>query len=405
MKKLNLIWLILIHVVTSCTDSFDASQKVYPLSELKCYKTFEEFAYTDFIQSSEKWLPAEPWQIQATMPNEYSGDDVLWEVQLVRYVNSNPEIWFMRRGGIKSEVPRILIYYPKTNSWMPISAVVEESDTLVSELYLTNEGNILGKNYWFTAQDGSSNHGTILSKYNEQTNQFEFVPRSPLISSFKGEKPTDIRTLFDDVNDVFWVVLDDGLYAYEQVTDKTTKLTSLQGISIGTLASATDGTIFFTNVTNEPEQPNFDPRLYEGFLMKFSPKSGEIIELDISDEPWPTVGVPIVTKSDKLWIGSIGFLDLIENRWSLLTDPSEYYVGGFISWPTSPQVILEDDSGTVWFELISETRGSGMAWYDPDTGDGCMFTNASTNIVEDEQQQLWIFADGKLYRLSPVSEG
>jgi hypothetical protein len=42
--------------------------------------------------------------------------------------------------------------------------------------------------------------------------------------------------------------------------------------------------------------------------------------------------------------------------------------------------------------------GEGTAWYDPEAGKGCLFTNLASYIVEDANKQLWMVADGKLYR-------
>jgi hypothetical protein len=47
---------------------------------------------------------------------------------------------------------------------------------------------------------------------------------------------------------------------------------------------------------------------------------------------------------------------------------------------------------------------TGTAWYNPETGEGCMFTSFSARITEDDQQQLWMFAGGKLYRLPLATE-
>ena len=406
MKKLIYAGTLLIFVcmTTACGQDFAFPQIVNnskaTLNDMTCYKTFEEFAYTNFIQSSEKWLPTEPWQIQAKMPNKYLGDSAYWDVQLVRYVNDDPEIWFRGWSGNKNDDTNILIYHPHSRRWTPISDVVEKSDISVQELYLTKDGTVWGRNYWNKERKNTPDRGSILSKYNEQTNQFEFVPEVFQVPFANEEKYSSTNVLFDDVNNVFWIGIEpDGLYTYDPNIDKTTKQASLQNMSVGTLGSATDGTIFFTNLIEEPEYPSFAPEnLYEGFLMRFSPEGNEFIALEVPDKPWPKLGLPIVTKSDFLWIGAVGYLDLNNNRWNLLVEPSDYYVGGYLSWPTSPYVILEDGSGIVWFRLASEQRGGGMAWLDPKTGEGCMFTNIPAKIVEDDRQQLWMFADGKLYR-------
>ena len=41
----------------------------------------------------------------------------------------------------------------------------------------------------------------------------------------------------------------------------------------------------------------------------------------------------------------------------------------------------------------------GTAWYDPETGEGCMFTNIHGTIIEDDEQVLWMLLDEKLYKV------
>lgn len=410
MNKHPSFWLMLIcslYLLNSCTNRFDTSQEVDPLSKLECYKTFEEFAFGGFDkQPVEKLLPTDPWHIEAIMPKEFYGDfDVNvydWQVSLARLKDGIPEIWLTRRGLPQSDIPLILIYRPTLNSWSQISGVIEGSDIFVKEIYLTNDGTVWGRNHWSQEYNNTPNQGPILSKYNENTNQFEFVSESPQIPFVNEERYLDTRVLLDRT-DIFWIAIgSDGLYTYEPQINRTTKRAELQDLSVGVLSSASDGTIYFASGNEEQPQTNNLPfHLYEGMLMQFSPDTGEFTILEIPEEPWPIVGPPLVTKADQLWLGSVGYKDLNENRWYLVHPNLSYYIEdtNYLMWPPSPQVLLEDESGTLWFGLDTELK-SGTAWFDLETGKGCMLTNLYANIVGDSQQQLWLFVEGKLYRYS-----
>jgi len=60
----------------------------------------------------------------------------------------------------------------------------------------------------------------------------------------------------------------------------------------------------------------------------------------------------------------------------------------------SPKVVLESSDDRVWFQ----SDENGMVWLDPDEEQWCWFTTEKSNIVEDAEGNLWMIADGKLYK-------
>jgi hypothetical protein len=134
-------------------------------------------------------------------------------------------------------------------------------------------------------------------------------------------------------------------------------------------------------------------------LYQFVPKSNEIVLIDIPDGTWPIFTGMLVDHRDRLWLGAIGYREP-NSEWKLIhPDPQEYFRhAGDIYW-APPSLMLESSNGILWYKkFLDDTRASGTAWYDPQTGDGCMFTNLAVNIIEDSEQQLWLVADGKLYK-------
>ena len=68
-----------------------------------------------------------------------------------------------------------------------------------------------------------------------------------------------------------------------------------------------------------------------------------------------------------------------------------------IVWYTpSPQTITPD--GRIWYQSLR-----GTAWFQPETGEWCMFSSSQSNIVKDSDGNLWMVYDNALYML-PASE-
>ena len=60
---------------------------------------------------------------------------------------------------------------------------------------------------------------------------------------------------------------------------------------------------------------------------------------------------------------------------------------------------MESYDGILWYnKSLDDVIISGMAWFNPNTREGCMFTNIVSNIIEDSDRQLWLAADGKLFK-------
>jgi hypothetical protein len=56
---------------------------------------------------------------------------------------------------------------------------------------------------------------------------------------------------------------------------------------------------------------------------------------------------------------------------------------------------MDTQDGRLWY---SSLRGSG--WVNPATAQWCLFTTYQSNILEDSTGNLWMIADGDLYKYS-----
>lgn len=409
-KTLSL-YLLLFTLIAACQFEPATNDQNNELLSLKCYASFESFArkgvYGDpeipnFTQ--QILLPSNPWILQASLPED---SNELWdpsrEIQFIRSPSKNPvsevtEVWVSGAAGI-SRSEEIAIYSLETDNWRFVSKKVLDTNLFVDDIYLANDGTVWGRNRWDLIADTGANQGPILSRFSESTQQFELVSESlevpiPLESAHRR-----IQIVVDS-NDVFWIAVDgDALYTYEIKSKSLTRVIDLPLMFTYSMVVTSQGDVYFANRNpNIIQEYGPYPELYLGALMRFSSQKNEIETVSLPDEPWPLKRFVIKEVGSQLWIDSIGYFDLESEEWHLLfSDLSIYFSGGDPFWQ-SPQLLMKDSYNFYWFQLIDETT-SGTAWYDITTGDGCMFTNVATNVVEDVQANLWVFVDGRIYKL------
>ncbi len=289
----------------------------------------------------------------------------------------------------------MLIYRPLSKEWDYVPDIVEGTNIFIGEIFQTSDGTVWGENKWW-GDDVSPKRGSALSKFNDQMGQFEFASGALEIPYIGQYSSTGFEILLDK-QDVFWFLLEnDGIYRYDPLTTITSKQADLSNIIPTGATLAIDGSIYFEDLTYDKfvaADPMYS--LYDGLVYQFFPDTGELVKIETPSGPWP-MGRIFVTETNHLWFGAVGYKNLNDGSWHLLHPDSDYHFElGY--WSHSPKIILESSNGLLWFNKYTDMY-VGTAWYDPETGDGCMFTNIEANIIEDDQQQLWMFVDGKLYR-------
>jgi hypothetical protein len=136
-------------------------------------------------------------------------------------------------------------------------------------------------------------------------------------------------------------------------------------------------------------------------LFKFLPDKGDTLLIEYPEHVanWPLASGLLVDHTGQLWLGAIGYRDL-EGNWNLMYRPylNTYFdnLGQYMY--AAPQILFESSDGKLWYNKYLDSAGyaEGTAWYDPATDTGCMFTNQSTNVVEDDEQQVWMVVNGIL---------
>jgi len=379
----------------------------------ECIQSFQDFAYTipewNRDESTQNILPLSPWQIEALLPQLPENESLQnADISAIRSLNGQIEIWI----HVSKVVTRVLpplptvqseaieefwVYQPQSKQWRVIPANLEDTDIFVTNLFVKNDGTLWGQNVRKAkAGDYSEKNIPLLSVFDEQSQQFEYANGVVEIPHMQDENLFQWPYIFLDASEEFLIFVgDDGIYQYNTDDHASEKLADLTSLTIRDATDAPDGSIYFYNYVYS----NF---LVDGMLYQFFPENGSIVPVEMPDESWPIFSGLLVDQNSNLWLGSIGYRGS-DGAWHLIYPNLDAYLEHQGEYFWSPvKLFMESSDGRLWFQKWLDTNiiFEGMAWYDPQTGEGCMFTNQVSNIMEDANHNLWLVAAGKLFKYS-----
>lgn len=377
------------------------------VSNGECIESFDAFAYNVPELSDklfkEKILPLAPWQFETLIPDPPQNDvQEKLGVMMARIAEGRVEIWVIRSmwygnwngdDYITENLVEFWIYRPDTKEWKVIPADIEDTGVWVDQLFETKDGTVWGFNKWNPSNKFPLDNIPVLSIYNEKTERFEFkrdvVEFPAALKGSNGYRNWPIVIL--DQKGVFWIFIQrDALYSFDPATQVIIKHFDIAIVQEAALAP--DGRIYFKRIS-----VSLDGSLQDNKIFQFIPETGEVTSLELPLERWP-YGEIMVDQDGRLWIGTIGWREL-DGTWHLMhPNPVDYFSNIYTNprWIT-PYIILESSNRILWLQKYSDVH-DGTAWLDPQTGEGCWFTNLLVSIVEDPDHNLWLVADGKLYK-------
>jgi hypothetical protein len=369
-----------------------------------CMHSFEQFAYEGPRDPEEPpQPPTQPWQAVdvENVPESYH----ISHVELARQHIADTEIWL--NAGTDSAWPteiyapqifeyseRIwIIYNLQTNEPEIISPKIQDDNLVVYKLFVDSTGALWG--HILPTAEYEKTTFPILSVFNESTHQFELIEGMLEIST---DYYHNIK-IIPDTNSMFWILVsDDALYSVNTESLAFKNWIDFSDIEPRFAARAIDGTLYFSTNLGDPSSPGW-ASLSQETMYRFSPTIGELTQVTIPEE-WPIYRGLLSDHKGQLWLGSIGFRG-IDGVWNLLhTDTDLFFRDTLMGGWLIPTLILESSDGRLWYKNWWDGGiwWKGTAWYDPEKGEGCMFTNYYSSIVEDKNQRLWMVANGKLYK-------
>lgn len=380
--------------------------KPYPEKyDSQCLGSFKEFAYSvpdKNIPPLAEILPQDPWKVDASLPIPLD-DNTLVSVEATRFINGHLEIW-LRKDTSKSisqgTTHEYMIYQTNTKGWKTISAQVGDTEIYVQKLFVAKDGSIWGQNAWTTYSNPSGVF--ILSKYDEKDGGFKFEENVVSIpAAWKDSDGYDYwSNVLIDQDGIFWIFANkDAIFSYDPLSQEMKRHLEIPDFLVSDVALAPNQKIY---ITREWEFPVFS--IQDKEIWEFDPQKGVLKSLGVPSEPWPAYNNILVDRSGRLVLGAVGWLNENGTWQRIYPNPLVYFWNmnwkGDYRWYT-PELILESSDGQLWFrKKLDDGVPLGMAWLNPKTMNGCWFTTVDTNIVEDQDQNLWMVVDGKLYKYS-----
>jgi hypothetical protein len=286
-------------------------------------------------------------------------------------------------------------------------ATVEGVNAVPDELFLAHDGSLWGfgldplGNTTKELKEFHTKDYPLLSRYNEAADQFEFVrDRNGILNWQMAHTPLEME---EDQNNLFWMILKEGnrsvLYSFDPGTLQAQLRLALQS-SIDNLAVAPDGSIWLT---------------YNSQLIRYDPITGETYPYQ--EQIWPDdleevdpIGFQALyfDRQGRLWIEDRGWLDFSQpdqpvwhkiERSSVFIDLYDASLA-YESPPKFSRVWMrpwgayQSSNGLLWFQSTV-----GMVRFDPEKDEWCHFTTEFGPIAEDSDHNLWLAADGYLYKL------
>lgn len=367
------------------------------IANRECLQPFSTFAYqgpVDRSFQSEVILPQ--WQLESQTPPQLA-EGLSSQVELVRSSNDTKEVWV-------SMNTQFGVYRPASRKWTYVSRIVRNTDMIADHLFVTSSGALWGRTNRDWSQEHSVTKGIpVLSKFSESTQEFELVEETAITSLNLALEPIRRPQVLLDDNDTFWIIVEkNGIFHYSPMKHSIERVAELlDDFELSQAVLSQDGSIYLRRF-EWAEKNRF--RLPKDLLFKLSPATAKLETVTMPNQEWPVFSGMLVDRVGRLWLGSIGYRD-VDLTWHLIHPaPQEFFdlvdSGGYSYLWAPPELILESSNGVLWFRRYLDTSGwaEGTAWYNPKTGEGCLFTNQAANVVEDKEEQLWLLVDGKLYK-------
>jgi hypothetical protein len=376
--------------------------------EWQCISSADVFLYQMIYtrRSASSFYPREPWEEQSEIPiSTYSNamlDEKKSDLQMVRTIEENNEFWIQSGSAFIQFTPaineiNIIPFSPFDENGKPHEEIV------VKNIFETTHGKILGINYPDDYHTNWNQAYPLFSIYNETKKAFTFYDMGLSYTSeeikfeYEGITPR-YGVIISRVDDLIWIYQqEDGLYRYDP-----------DALSINHYETNFDGVVQTVLATHENflwigQEIDGEWLLTPGEVLKYYPDTQITEEIHVPFFRWPDYGNWIYTNSGDLWIGIHGYYSH-EGKW-VLKNPNRFAYTNLgtdshtYNWQ-HPDLIYQSSNGYLWYKnIVGDGLGAdGLAWLDPETNTGCWFTTEPANIVEDQNQTLWMVIGNRVYK-------
>lgn len=373
------------------------------------------FSYDEIGSLPHGILPTSPWTTVSSLPPEIDGGDIVFGYQ----ATGGQEIWIRSRKHsfvevydpfYKQSFEEYWVYNINNDNWRSVSSTTSDGKAVAYTLFFDDQRNIL-----LAGNIPNSNEtAATLSVYDAKKEIFVPITNTENLFENQIDKVYGSSYLMlpatDESNseDLIWfLVQHDGIYSYDLNTNELRKRLDFKKSSIiqntylgnemikyGYVGK--NNLIYFT--VYDATRTYSPPTIQDFPLFVYNSQINEVAPISPPLDPYPIFSNYLVDSAGNLWLDSLGWRDSAL-RWHKIVQPSIFISqnneGYFSTDLAVPKILLESGDGRIWFH-----HANGMISLDPKKGEWCWFTTYQSNIVEDSEQNLWMIADGKLYKLS-----
>ena len=328
-------------------------------SDGRCMHDFDTFAYRDFWRlSSESVSPLEPWQ--SVIPARGNGP------LFSRVVDGQQEIW-MDNGSV---------YRVEADTWQQtrLSDALGGTFDLMMTYAVDNNGQV-----WGLASQAVSNRDAqaVLTRYRETENDFIAVVGA-VTESARKDNIQQVALLIDSLNRA-WMVLSvesdrDTFYLYDTSSETFSRIPDRWTAFYRQTILSPDGQLYHSSLSADGYFPMYEIPMRASFA-RYDAENEQWVDLDLPNGFQPGEGNLGFDPQGRLYIGTSGWRDT-DCTWHI-TYP--YDTQREDVFPRLELKLISSD-GRFWFTRAGPYL-PGTAWYDPPTGEGCVFTNLMPHTI------------------------
>lgn len=267
------------------------------------------------------------------------------------------------------------------------------------DLFVTSDGNL-----WAVGIDMSEDHHyTALAHYNPETDSVKVVADEDDLFRQAGINSNDNLSndhIFGELpNGEVAIVIGGRVYSYDLSTDTAKLLPGLDPrYKVETIAVSNDGNIWFSEHTyDDLNIREFNMTTHK--VTDYGPALETIDDLAMNTTAVKTL---MVDSQNRVWVAYFNRLDPDGEKgyvWKNLERSPLFisvYLPDLIYGWTGVSNLYEFSDGNIWFET-----GMGVIKLDTKTDQWCWSSpHADSGIAEDQNGNLWIVADGQIYKTS-----
>lgn len=354
-------------------------------SNVDCHgRSFADFAYGDAWAIDSDLKPDDAWEMVSEIPSDIIETVERPERGLLRLLFANRNhLWLGSLENRFLRSPVLFRFNLDTNQWESLPIFTANGFDRIFNVFQDDQNQVWGV---------TDNPEAILAPFDEETRTFVGIQHLAM------DNPPETSPLVVTAEGDFWIFTDSGaIYRYSYREDSLTIELQSVRLPLSPIQAVHHPDGYFVIRMSTGLMGN--GRITDEELTSFHIDQQTLIPLGIPDE-WPRFLYMAFDADDTLWLGTTGYLS-VTGDWHLIhPDPEDYFSKYYYQGAQPPHLNLISSDGRLWFDKYADMGEAyeGTAWYDPKTGEGCMFTTYPSHVVERPDGNLWILIDGALYK-------